>query len=519
MWINTRAFRFTGWFITFWLVGSLFASPAWAQTPDAVEPTPTEVPVVMETPEPTATTVPTAPVEPTPTPEPEPTLAPVDPTATEAPAEPTATEVPAATEAPEPTSTESPAEPTEEPVEPTAEPTAETPEPTPTAVPEVPEVPDTLELVGSAGIAINPGEQHDIVIRYTLGSDRSNTELLVNLTATGGESLEGWSLNAVGRSDLHTDVNDPTHNLIARVEVAEATEIGQYFDTTWRITAPDHIEVPVAVHVRASGVIVGGNGDDAGAVQDNLASIQATPSEHLPTLTCDPASVEAESNVWNCAFDTSHPGDDVSVLASGDNPAGWKLTLNDNLVETEPLVLSNDTIAQSSFVLTAAYPLGCPNGAGNTTATFNLSISYPSGEAVDLTAELPLQFDKPESMVSISSFGFDDVDLRDANSTSGQLTIVYQETPCAWEATVQLTDLESEGFIIPNDALRIDSVEGLPSGTITLDQGVITIRSAESEVAVPAGELTIHFTIDMPAQIQPGAYRIGINIQFLWMSD
>lgn len=504
MWINTRAFRFAASCITLWLSITLFASFTWAQTPDALDPTPTEAPVIIDTPVPTATTVPTEPVvtvepeEPTSQPEPEPTQAPTEPPPTEA---------PAATEAPAPTSTQ---QPTEEPAEP--EPTATSPAPTPT---EIPEVPDQLQLVTSADITINPGEQRDVVIRYTLGSDRSSTKLSVNLTAPGGESLAGWSVDPVGRADLHQDVDDPAHLLKAGIAFADLTGNGDSFETTWRVSAPDHVELPFTIRLHANAEVHIDGGVSAGATQNDLLTIHAAASAHQPSVTCD----ATESNSWGCVFNTAHPDANVGISASAELPAGWELSLDGTDLTSEPMSLGAETIVGSGFSLAASYPVGCPDGSGSATAMLNLNMTYPSGEVAAIDVELPVIYEKPESMLTISSFGFNEVDLRRANETTGHLTLSHNATACGWEATIQLTDLESENLTIPSDAIRIDSIHGLPNAAISLDQGVITIRTSESDAAIPAGELTINFAMTMPAQVEPGEYRIGVNTQFTWLAE
>lgn len=432
-----------------------------------------------------------------------------------------------ATEEPTTEATEEPTtEATEEPTsEATEEPTTE--ESTPEATEEVEDegtptpteeviVPDELNLVSSSSVAINPGEHKDVVVRYTLGSDRMKTEMSANLTAPGGESLEGWSLVPMQGADLNEDPNDANRQLKARIDYADSVENGDVYETTWRVTAPDHIEEPVTVRLHLSTKIHRDDGVTDGVIKNDLVNFSAVASEHNPTLTCDEMIGENVDYTWNCTFDTTHPDDDVVITASADVPEGWELSLDGVELTGEPMALSAEAIAADSITLAATYPIGCPDIDATFSASVSLSMTYPSGEVSELDAELLLVFERPTPTFEVTSFQFDEMDLTQTLSATGRMTVTYEDLPCAWQATLQFTDLVSEKFTIPGDLMHIESVEGLSNANVTILDGSISIFAEESADEHASGTFTIHFGIDLPHQVPPGAYRIEVTTQFGW---
>lgn len=425
--------------------------------------------------------------------------------------EPTETE----TVEPEPTETETvEPEPTEtETVEP--EPT-ETEAPdgdaTPDGDPEEVTGPDQLQVVGDTDIQIAPGEYRDIVIRYTLGSDRENTEIAARLTAPGGESLANWEIVPLYGTDTQDDPEDPDRHLKARIDYTDNIDNGDVFETTWRVTAPDHLESPVLVRINFLTSIHGENGVVDGVIKENLISINAIASVHNPTLECEAVVAEDVRNTWNCVVDTDHPGDDVAVAASANVPDGWELTLDDMSLNAESTHLAVDENGTRSFTLAAVYPIGCPDQNAAFSSTLGLTFSYQSGDTLQVSTELPIVFVNPQAELNITSFSFEVLDDIETLSTTGQLTLQYSNAPCGWQATLEFGDLASpELGVIDGVIVSATGVDGLSEdASVTMIDNTIVIIAPESTDEVSEGEIVIHLQLDLPHLILPGDYVIKV---------
>jgi len=526
------------------LVALMFAAP-WAgpaagQTPDADVPPPpvetevpappvvveTEVPALPETPPPPPATEPPAVTEPPV----EPTTAPIVEEPTAVPETPMPTNIPDPVEIPVETAqpTEIPTEssgitetptPTTETVIPTATemvtpetvatPTEE-PSPTPTETPVVAD--EIVPLVGTQ-FAIAPGTSQDVSIRFTLGSDRTSTSVSASISASNGASLDGWSITQIDKVDLDENPQDANRSLITRVELTSATRHSESIDITWRVTAPDHIEKPVTVLLDLHAQAQGEPPLSEPLTAPSFASFVASVSVHSPALDCAVAGV---NNTWNCTLDTNHPGSDVVASMKSTVPEGWELKHGETLLGASAVPIDAATLQSGVISLAANYPIGCPDPAATFTAQLAVELTYPSGELTTLNADLALTFERPTPTFEITSFEFEDLNLLETLSTTGTLTVHTSEAPCAWQGTIQMTGLETDEFTVPGDVFSIISVEGLPDGTVTMNGSSISISAPEAVTEESDLEIVIHFEVQLPHQVPPGAYRVGISTQFAW---
>ncbi len=498
--------------------------PAEEPAPPAEEPAPPPA----EEPAPPAEEPPPAPAEePAPPAEepapPPPAEEPDSGSATEEPGD-VATEEPT-TEATEEATTEATEEPTSEATE---EPTTE--ESTPEATEEVEDegtptpteeviVPDELNLVSSSSVTINPGEHKDVVVRYTLGSDRVKTEMSANLTAPGGESLEGWSLVPMQGADLDEDPNDANRHLKARIDYADTVENGDVYETAWRVTAPDHIEEPVTVRLHLSTKIHRDDGVTDGVIKNDLVNFSSVASEHNPTLTCDEVVAEDVDNNWNCTFDTTHPDDDVVITASADIPEGWELALDDAGLTGEPVALNGNAVAANSFVLEATYPIGCPDVHTTFSSSLDLTLTYPSGEVSTLTTDMPLVFERPTPSLTVQNFEFDGINDMDSLISQGELVLSYADAPCAWQATIELSDLTSDEFVLDTLLFTVAAVESDVDASITMSDNLLNVLVPASDDGSGAGTITIELQLELPHPIPPGIYVVKVLTQFAWLDE
>ena len=469
------------------------AAPVFAQTPESTNP-----PIVTEPPvtEPPVTEPPVT-----------------EPPVTEpAETEPPATEPPVAN----PTTPTETNEPTEIPVSDEGSPAAD--DETSTSTAEV-VGPDQLEVVGGITIAIGPGEYRDIVVRYTLGSDRDATEIVAELTAPGGESLSEWELAPWERVDTEDDPADPNRHVKAGIEYTTNTGNGDQFQTTWRVTAPNHIEKPLTVKISFESSIHKSGAESVGVDGENLVTINASASTHNPTLNCEAVVAEDVSNTWNCAFDTTHPNSNVVVNASADVPEGWELALNGAPLSGEVSQVAVNESGAGSFTLAATYPIGCPDASAVVATSPSLSFAYPSEESLNLTTELPLAFEPPTPTLETVAFEFDAFDDAETLVADGRLVVRYSDAPCAWQGSIQFTDLVSDSYTLNDAVLNVTSVEGDPNIAVVMSGDSVVINAPDSVTELAEGELVIHLQLELPHLIPPGVYVIKVVTQINLMDD
>lgn len=453
-------------FVALAIAFSPFASVTWAQTPIAEE-TPT---VIVEPETPVATETET-------------------PVATETPTEP-------------PVQNETPTE-TVPPTDPPQEPTT----------PPIVTVPDQLTLDSSTELSIGAGEYRDITIRYTLGSDRSSTEIGATIESVSGDSLAGWTIAPVGRVDLADDPADPGRDVSARVDVADATAQGGVLVVTFRVTAPAHVEQATSLNVDVTSSINTAGSLTAAVNAQDLVSIHAAASVHAPTLDC----AAGEANSWTCSYATTHPGS-IAMSASATVADGWQLTLDGTALSADAIALSTDASGSGSFVLQATYPIGCPD-VNAASATLAVAFSYPSGEVRTLVADLALAFDRPDPTMDVTDLSFGDIQSMSDLTSSGTMTVSYANVPCAWMVTFDLSDLTSDAYTVTNGVLSLGGVEGLPGATASIEGNTLTVHAPEATSGLTDGEFTISLTLTLPHIIPPGNYVIGVITQLGWLDN
>lgn len=386
-------------------------------------------------------------------------------------------------------------------------------EPTPT---EEPEAPDQIEVVGSAEITIQPGEYLDIAVRYTLGSDRDRTILSASLNAADGTPLDtGWKLDSLDRGDTYNNPDDPHRDQKVRLEIGDVVENGEVVTTTWRITAPDHIEVPIALYVDFVSEIHDEGGSEQGVYREALLIVRANASVHSPTLQCDTVIAEDVNNTWNCAFDTTH-SDPILVEAAASVPEGWELALNGEPLTSEGVALDQSVVEAGAFELAAKYPIGCPDPSEVFSTTLSLTFNYPSGEVSTLVSDQALVFHKPTPKLEVTGFSFEELVDIDSLSTTGQLTLRYSDAPCGWQATLEFGDLTSELGVIDDVVIVATGFDGNPELTVTTTtDNTIVIVAPENTDENSEGEITINLRLDLPTLIPPGDYVIQVITELI----
>lgn len=485
------------------LVLAMLLSPVFAQTPDAEAP---PVPPVESAPPEPAPTDPPAPVETEPS-------APVE---TEPPA-------PVVTDPPVPEVTEPMAtEPTDVATEPTDQAT-ETAEPTETseAKPSTPEPtkeiiePDALTIAGPTSLTVAPGSFVDVVVQYTLGSDRQKTELSGNISSPAGVSLEDWNLGAIERGDLDQDPNDPNRDLKVRFDFTDSVTREGVVATTWRITAPKHIEQPVTVELSFSSNVHRTDGVNTGVSKPRLVTINATASTHAPTLHCDALAGDSVTNTWNCQLSTDHPGVDAVVKATVTEPEGWDLAINEVAVQDAPIAIATDATGAASFSVAAKYPIGCPDPAEVFASTLNVSVVYPSGETQSLSTDLALTFERPDSAISIESVQFQPVSSMSDLTSNGAMTLSFRNAPCGVASSITFGDLSLGETVVEGTTFSLLAAQAPEGVTVTMQDNRLVVIVDERITTETDGLITLTVSMELPHLVEPGDYTIKLMTELI----
>lgn len=382
---------------------------------------------------------------------------------------------------------------------------------TPTPTPEV-IVPDQMALTSGASVTIAQGESRDITIRSTLGSNRESTSITASAVEASGLPSDGWTIVPVNRANT---ITDPSGHA-AGVSITDVTTNAATVDTTWRVTAPSHIEQPLTFTVNVTSKIHRIDGITDGANLVPASQISATAAVHAPTFVCS----ESASLAWACSFDTTHPAA-ITLGATVTAPAGWEIKLNSNLLSATPYQLDSVVQSAKTFALVATYPIGCPDVAGPESASITLTYTYPSGEVVVLKQDIALTFVRPQPTVAIDSFSIQEFNQMETLSTTGQLAIAYTSAPCAWQATVDLTEVHSDTLPLPDMVITVDGVQAPEGVSVTMSGSTLSILAAESTSSNASGTITITITLayTFPHQVPPGAYSIGAVISIAWLDE
>jgi hypothetical protein len=529
-------------------------------TPGALDPVPDpQVIASQPTTEPLPTSVPPTAV---PTPLPTETIHPTEqPLSTQ---EPSPTEESPSGETPA-TASETPKDEPDPEIEETAEPGGELPSSTPSETEQPEDTPtpapnsDSLTLLSAPGdIVLTPGEATLIEFTYNVTTERTATQVHLELRLADGTLATGWSL--LLQPGVPTD--------LPGADLVDATALipGSSFGLSIHVQAPPTVDEGHTVSLFISSTETSNSGDRVGLHGDTpaikpavtppeeddvLDEPTATPGADDVSLQCSPDGIGVAGGYGAITVSCTWRGNEslaerevvlsrVSITA----PEGWALTAppvsDEAILDVEPR--SSIGAGDEHVFSFTALPETCETETG----TLSISSTLASGSEGDSgsidgpSATLQLQVAPSPAVapgVDISGLGFGSSELTDAGYApmTGSLAItIVSNAPweCAsitsgWSIQVGTTGLSGSGradATIPAERityLGTQSADGAPTGILPVAADLTLATGEMTTIAFGDSSIGDGVTWNAMFELAPssdtpvGTYEGGISVMII----